>query len=363
MQYRIFKKSGLKVSRIGLGAEHLEHLPYEEVAPIVERAMDAGINYTDLFMASPGIRDIFGRILRGRRDKMMIAGHLGAIWEGQYARTRDVKKSAAFFEDLLRRLNTDYIDVLTLHYVDELSDFDKVYKLDGLLGQALKYKLSGQARMISLSTHNPVVGRMAAESGAVDAIMISANPVLDLMKMDTTVEDYFGSARTVGEQPVRVDEDRAAFYEACEREGVGIVVMKAFNGGWLVDERDFPLKMSPVMCLQYALDRPGVVCALAGVRTLPQLEQALAYEEATEEERDYGPSLAQAFTWRDVDCLFCNHCLPCPSGIDIGDFHRRLSAGEDVSETAAQCIECGGCEQRCPFGVQVVDHMRAARKD
>src|SRR5687768_6260397 len=115
MQFRKLGKTGVDVSVIGLGAEHLEHAPKETVLSVMNEAMAGGVNYVDLFMASPHVRDHFGTALHGKRQEIMIAGHLGSAWkEEQYHRTRDPKMCLDFFHDLLTRLNTDYIDVLML---------------------------------------------------------------------------------------------------------------------------------------------------------------------------------------------------------------------------------------------------------
>lgn len=98
MLYRKLGRTGLDVGIIGLGAEHLEHEPEETVKSVVDTALDGGVNYIDLFMPSPGIRDIFGKILKGRRGRVMIAGHLGSTFkDGQYYRTREKAFSEKYF--------------------------------------------------------------------------------------------------------------------------------------------------------------------------------------------------------------------------------------------------------------------------
>jgi aryl-alcohol dehydrogenase-like predicted oxidoreductase len=110
MIYRKLGRTAIDVSTIGLGAEHLEHSPKDTIVSIVDEAIDRGVNYIDLFMASPGVRDNFGAALRNKRQKVLIAGHLGAAFaDGQYYRTRDRAICDQFFSDLLIRLNTDSI--------------------------------------------------------------------------------------------------------------------------------------------------------------------------------------------------------------------------------------------------------------
>ena len=58
-------------------------------------------------------------------------------------------------------------------------------------------------------------------------------------------------------------------YRRCETEGVGISVMKAFSGGQLLDAKTSPFgkALTEYQCIQYALDKPGVMTVLSGVRS------------------------------------------------------------------------------------------------
>jgi predicted aldo/keto reductase-like oxidoreductase len=72
--------------------------------------------------------------------------------------------------------------------------------------------------------------------------------------------------------------------------------------------------------------------------------------------------------------MYCNHCLPCPAGIDIAYVNRYLDAGRQQGATgtirahyealaahAGDCVSCGACEGRCPFGVPVRERMAEAK--
>ena len=72
-----------------------------------------------------------GKALAGRRDEWIVQGHVGATWQdGQYVRTRDMKFVQPAFEDLLRRMKTDYIDLGMIHYVDAQEDWDRCIGTD-----------------------------------------------------------------------------------------------------------------------------------------------------------------------------------------------------------------------------------------
>jgi predicted aldo/keto reductase-like oxidoreductase len=79
------------------------------------------------------------------------------------------------------------------------------------------------------------------------------------------------------------------------------------------------------------------------------------------------------FTWKG-HCMYCGHCAPCPMSIDIANVNKFLNLAKaegGVPETvgshysildhhASECIECGACESRCPFGVPIINRMKEA---
>ena len=72
--------------------------------------------------------------------------------------------------------------------------------------------------------------------------------------------------------------------------------MKAFSGGQLLDARTSPFgrALTEYQCIQYALDKPGVLTVLPGVRNRKDLDRLLGFLDASPEERDY--SVLGAFT-------------------------------------------------------------------
>ena len=125
MQYRRLGKTGLMVSEIGFGAEWMERHIAQECEAVLKRAEELGVNILDCWMSEPNVRTSLGLALTGRRERWYIQGHIGSIWQdGQYVRTRDVEKCKEAFEDLLARLQTDYIDLGMIHFIDTENDWD-----------------------------------------------------------------------------------------------------------------------------------------------------------------------------------------------------------------------------------------------
>ena len=375
MKYRMLGRTGLSVSEIGLGCEGFAGKSMELTKKMFDLAIDSGVNCMDLYSPDPELRSRIGTVLNGRRERFILQAHLCTVWrDGQYKRTRDPAETQESFEELLRRLGTDYIDIGMIHYVDSPKEW-KALSEGKIMEYALNLKQSGRIRRIGLSSHNPLAALAAAESGLIDVLMFSVNPCYDLLPANEDCETLWSDDSYAGPL-LNMDPDREKLYEACQRLGVGITVMKAFGGGDLLSEQSPAGKALTVsQCLHYALTRPAVASVMTGVHTISQLEESLAYEHAPDHEKDYAAALAAfpKIKW-EGHCMYCGHCAPCPEGIDIASVTKFLNLAkaqgavpETVREhygalphTAGSCIRCGICETRCPFRVPIRENMKQA---
>lgn len=376
MEYRTLGKTAIRVSTIGLGCEGFIGMSPEETARLLDYAIAQGINCIDLYSPHPDMLSNIGRALAGRRDSFVIQGHMGTVWENeQYLRTRDMSKVVIAFEQRLELLQTDYLDVGMIHYVDDMADLDKVLN-EGVMQQALKWKSEGRIKAIGMSSHNPQVAMRAIESGLVDVLLFSINPCYDLQPASENVEDLWAD-ESYNRVLQNIDPDREALYELCERDGVGVDVMKVFGGGDLLSESRSPFgrAFTPVQCLEYALTRPAVAAVMVGCRNEEEIKAAVAWCDAPKEAKDY-TSVMQGmknFSWKG-HCMYCGHCAPCTVGIDIAlvnKFYNLTEAEGFVPETvrehyallkhhASECVQCGKCEKNCPFSVDIRARMRLA---
>lgn len=372
MQYRILGKTGLSVSEIGFGGEWLERHDEAHSVELLRYAHNKGMNIVDCWMPDPKSRNIIGKAMEGCRDSWYVQGHVGSTWQnGQYVRTRDMNFVRPAFEDLLQRFHTDYIDLGMIHYIDSMEDWNTAMN-----GPFIEYvhelHEKGVIRHIGLSTHNPQIGKLAVQTGFIEMILFSINPAFDMRPATEDLDQMFGGyddARFSG-----IDPDRAELYRMCEEKNVGITVMKGFFGGRLFDKAQSPfgVTFTPSQLIHYSLTRPGVASILCGFDTPEQVDAALAYETASAEEKDYASVLATAplHAYRG-QCTYCGHCKPCPMEIDIAMVNKLydLAAAQKevpqsvaehyraLAHTASECIGCRGCEERCPFGVEVADRM------
>ena len=376
MKYRELGNTGIMVSEIGMGCEGFGESNCAMTRKLFDLAEERGVNYFDLYTSNPAIRRAVGEAMKGRREKFIVQSHICSVWQdGQYKRTREIAEVKAGFAEMLELLQTDYIDVGMIHYCDALSDWEEIVS-GGVLDYARQLKKEGKIRHIGLSSHNPQVALKAVESGAIEVLMFSVNPCYDLQPANEDVEELW-AARNYSGTLTNMDPERQRLYETCQRLGVGITVMKCFGGGDLLDAKLSPAgaALTVNQCIHYALTRPGVAVVLAGAHSIEQLKTSLAYEEASEAEKDYAEAFASfpKISWTG-HCMYCSHCAPCPQKIDVAYVTKFLNLtvaqGEipeivrehykSLEHHAGECIKCGVCETRCPFGVKVRENMEKA---
>lgn len=360
MDYRKLPHGNEQISVIGMGSSVVGEQNKDDIIATVQYALDNGINYFDMAGGHATIFSAYGKALVGQREKAMLQVHFGANYTtGEYGWSTDldtVKRSVAW---QLENLKTDYIDFGFIHCLDEDSDLES-YERNGVLRYLLDMKSQGVVHHLGLSTHAPEMANRVLDMKLIDMLMFSINPMYDYGQGDFAI----GSGN-----------ERQNLYRRCEAEGVGISVMKPFNAGQLLDANKSPFHkaLTTAQCIQYALDKPGVLTVLGGPADIPQLKEILTYFDTPEAERDY--SVIGSFTPDDSvgKCVYCKHCHPCPAGLDIGLINKYydLSLQGDVlakehyltlEKTASDCIGCGHCDSRCPFHVKQQERMQKIKE-
>jgi uncharacterized protein len=367
MKYTELGRTGISVSILGIGTEHLRGQPRQTVVSTLRAAVEQGITYFDVIFAMPDYLDHVGEGFRGIRERVRLTAHLGSTDKGgQYYKTRTVQTCERSFLQVLGRLETEYVDVLFLHNFNALQDWDRASRA-GYLDLARRLRDEGKARCLGISGHYHAILDRAIESRLVDLIMVPIN--------------LFNHAMP----------GRGELLDLCARQNVAVVAMKPFGGGKLLNKRGslrvpkyqtsgeafqvkIPGEVTPALCLSYVWAQRGVTVALPGVKNQAELAAALHSLEASEAERDFSGLLADFGRYVEGECTYCNHCLPCPAEIDVGQVNRLLDLAEfGLTESlraayaalpaqASACTECGACTQRCPFGVEVVTRIRAAAR-
>jgi len=213
MRYRTAGEDIIKISEIGLGTEYFRNQEPESVAPIVARALDNGVNYIDLVFNLEEIIKGVKRGIEGRREDVNLVFHLGSsVYKGNYKKIRSMNKIREQFDRTLEILDTDHIDVANLHYIKKDEEYEEVTSPNNTLDFAKQLKKQDRAKLICISTHEPSIGIKAAESGDFDLVMLQINMSNNAMP------------------------ERDEMLRTCASEGVGVVAMKPYAGGKLLQK-------------------------------------------------------------------------------------------------------------------------------
>ena len=349
MKYRTNRRTKDKISVLGFGTSYIAQAAEKDAVAAIWRAYAGGVNYYDLATAEAVTFPYFGTALSSVRKNVLYQVHFGANYlNGTYGWTTDGETIRRSIDWQLKSLQTDYIDYGFIHCIDEESDWQE-YQKNGAYEYLLSLKDQGVVRHIGLSSHTPATIQKILDEVPVDMLMFSINPGYDYQK---------------GEYAKGSVDERTSIYRFCEAEGIGISVMKPFSGGQLLDASLSPFgqALTQYQCMQYALDRPGVLTVLPGMSSVEQVDHLLGFFDASEEEKDY--SLIGSFSPGDArgKCVYCNHCKPCPAGIDIGLVNKYYDLARNKDDMAAEhyrgllkhaddCVHCGHCTRRCPFHV------------
>lgn len=355
MEYRINQRTKDKISVLGIGSSCISDATEKEAITALEMAFEHGVNYIDLAAGAADCFSYYGKAFEKVRNQILYQIHFGADYTtGKYGWATNLETVKKSIDWQLKQLRTDYINYGFIHCLDDESDWNS-YQKNGILEYILQLKNQGIVKHIGLSSHTPSLVHKALDTGIIDMLMFSINPGYDYQH--GTYAN--GSA-----------EERMELYRRCEAEGVGISVMKAFSAGQLLDAKKSPFgkALTEYQCIQYALDKPGVLTVLPGIRNVKDMEKILGFVNASDEEKDY--SIIGSFTPKEAagKCVYCNHCQPCPAGLNVGlinKYYDLVKSGDTLAEghykklekKAGECIKCGHCNNRCPFYVDQIDRM------
>ena len=237
MPKRVLGRTGLEVSVLsfGGGSQFLKNAD-GEWEPMLERAIELGVNYFDTssgyqWGASMTSEERFGQILPRVRDKIILSSKFEA---------RKVDACLKEIETSLKRLKTDYLDILMIHSVEADEDIAAFEK--GMYKEMVRLKEEGVARFIGFSSMNSSAkSKELMEKLEIDAAILAMNP--------TKYGDFAEVAL-----PVARDKN------------VGVVAMKVM--------RDLVAKEATAKeLLAYALSQAGVATAVVGHHGIEKLEE------------------------------------------------------------------------------------------
>ncbi len=275
-----------------------------------------------------------------------------------------------YFEELLRVFG--YIDFGMMFFIDSEQDYKNVFETD-FVTYVERLKQQGDIRHIGFSSHNPETAMKVIETGVPEMMIVSINPAFDMLSSKASIFDCLDNGFQAGAYN-GIDPKRAELYKLCTQKQVGITVMKTFGGGKLLSPEHTPYSrpMTSQQCVHYALSRPSVASVLTGCKTRAEMKNTMSYLSASDSEKDYTWIYNEVHSAFDGNCVYCGHCQPCPSEIDIAAVNKYLDIArldkeaippsirshyQSLSHGGDECIACGSCESRCPFGVPIIKNM------
>ncbi len=322
MEYRILGKTGLKISRMGLGGIPIQRIDAEGTKTLLHRLMEAGINYIDTARGYTVSEEFLGYGLEGIREHFVLATK-------SMAHTKDAM--AADIETSLKNLRTDYIDLYQLHNpsADQLK---QILSPGGALEALLEAKAAGKIGHIGITAHSLEVATAALEYPWVETVMFPYNIV-----------------ETQGKELIA----------QCARRNIGFVCMKPLAGGALEDA---------TLAMRFVCANPDVTVVIPGMAEEQEIGQNLAAcSDTSPLTHDEELSIAEIRRTLGTNfCRRCNYCAPCTQGINISlmflfdgylsrygleDWARQRYAVQKVTSSA--CIGCGVCETRCPYNLPI----------
>ena len=324
-------KTGITVNKNGFGALPIQRISKEEAARLLRKAYDNGINFFDTARAYSDSEEKVGYAFKGIREKLYISTKTGA------------QSADGFWNDLhtsLKNLQTDYVDILQFH---NPAFCPKPGDESGLYDAILKAKEQGKVRHIGITNHRLHVAMEAIESGLYETMQF---PFC-----------YLATQKDV------------EIVNACKKHNMGFIAMKALSGGLITNS-----------AAAYAFEAQyDNVLPIWGVQKESELDEFLSYVSnppaMTEEMAAYiekeKSELSGSF------CRGCGYCVPtCPAHIQINDCARmslmlRRSPSASWLTPQAQammakvedCIRCGKCMEKCPYGLSTPDLLAENYKD
>lgn len=322
-------KTNLMVTKNGFGALPVQRVDMETASHILRKAYDNGINYFDTARAYSDSEEKIGNALADVRENIIISTKTMA---------RTVEGFWADLETSLEKMKTDYIDI---HQFHNPPFCPKPGDGSGLYEAMLRAKEQGKIRHIGITNHSLAIAEEAVLSGLYETLQFPFS--------------YLAS------------EKEEALVHLCEEKDVGFICMKALAGG-LITKSD--------VAYAYLVQFP--VAPIWGIQKEWELDEFLSYNEnppaLTPERLEYVKKEKQELA--GDFCRGCGYCMPCPVGIEINTcarmslLLRRSPAAGHLSEKGQakmkkieDCIECGQCAAKCPYGLDTPNLLKKNYED
>jgi predicted aldo/keto reductase-like oxidoreductase len=311
-------KTDLEVSRVGIGGIPLTRPTEAEAIKLVQRALDLGINFIDTaYGYGDGMsEERIGKALTGRRDQMIVATKGWSLEQ---------------IETSLKRLNTEYIDLWQFHGLSSPEAYEEALRQ---METVQKARDAGKIRHIGFSSHSEEMALQVAASGHFEAVQFP----LDFVS----------------------DEATNTLVSLAREHDVGFIAMKPFAGGRI---RDANLAIKYLLQFDSVVPDPGVE-KIEEIEEIVGIVNSDAWELTPQEQKEIEEIRAKVGT---RFCRQCEYCMPCPQGVQYSgvmylpilwelwppDWYFSWGYVKHAVETAENCVQCGECEEKCPYGLPI----------
>lgn len=333
-------------------------------------AYENGVNYFDTAYIYPGSEALLGEVLERNhiRNNIYIATKLPHYL---------IKKETDFeriFQEELKRLRTDYIDYYLIHMLSDIEAWNRMKEL-GIEDWIQRKKNAGQIRQIGFSYHG-------------NSDMFSK--VLDCYSWDFCMIQYN-----------YLDENSQAGKRGLQyaaQKNVPVMIMEPLRGGRLANRlpkeakrifQEYSVKASPAQwAFRWLWNQPEVTLVLSGMNSVEMVKENIETAshsqvgDLSSEDEAMLQKVVEAINAKmKIGCTGCAYCVPCPKNVDIpgafSAYNRRYTEGKfhglkdyfmctalrKNSTGASNCIGCGKCEQHCPQGLPIREHLKAVQKE
>jgi aryl-alcohol dehydrogenase-like predicted oxidoreductase len=239
-------RTGVKVSRLAYGCAPLgwDSQTQDDVDKILSKAVDLGINYFDTAPNYGKSEERMGNIMPSIRKKIFLVSKTEA---------HDYDGTWRLLERSMKRMNTDYIDMVHIHnfgYQKRFEDSDFVLSDKGTLGALEEAKQQGVIRFIGASGHvYPSRFHKALDTGKIDVLMNAVNYIV---------------------QHIYNFEDKV--WSRARMNNLGLVAMKVFGGAVRRNNSRISAENRD-MALRYVYSLPGLSTAVIGMKSKEELIQ------------------------------------------------------------------------------------------
>jgi len=359
MQLRKLGRTGLRVSAVGLGGipvmarSPVGSLPEEEAVRVIRYALDHGINFIDTARSYTDSERRIGLAIKGRTPRPRIATKTYIDHTGQ-----DLDRFSREIDDSLAAFDVECIDLYQIHFIDR--GFEFAFGPGGAVARMRKARDEGKLRHIGVTAHDPEIALKAVQSGEFETVQVPYN--------------------------VLKPEAAAKLFPYCLEHDIGVICMKPIAGGALatspevrqyLEGKDLPTATN---ALRFVLSHAAVSVAIPGMDSTLEIDENVAVAAG---------ETIQPLTAAETDKIkqrlallgeqFCHNCAycdaVCSAEMPLSEIFKlerfyKLYALRDLAKerfralhrSADECLDCGKCEEKCPYGLPVRERLKEASR-